>query len=86
MWLQRLRLKLALWLIPRGHTIASILHLNRAREAVREAQEYIAASGHLTRAYKAGKRLRDDLTTVSNELSIIDAQRIEEGETPDQAS
>lgn len=88
MWLLKLRLKLALWLLPRGHTIASIVHLDRARAALEAAQQYIANSGHLTRAYKAGRRLRGDLAEASDELTLSQQARLTEREdtTPDKAS
>lgn len=81
-WFFRLRLWLAYKLLPNGHTIGSILHLNQARQSLIAATRFIAHSGHLTNKYKAGRRLRADLTKAADELGESEVARKEEQAPP----
>lgn len=84
-WFFRLRLWLAYKLLPHGHTIGSILHLNLARQSLTAATRFIERSGHLTNKYKAGKRLRGDLTAAADALGESELAR-KEAPTPPAAS
>lgn len=84
-WIFRVRLWLAYKLLPHGHTIGSILHLNQARQSLIAATRFIERSGHLTNKYKAGKYLRDGLTAATDALSASELAR-KEARTPPAAS
>lgn len=84
-WTHRFRLWLALKILPRGHSIGSILHLNAARQSLIAAARFIDRSGHLTNKYKAGRRLKDGISAAATALGASQIAG-KEDETPPQAS
>lgn len=64
----RVRLWLARWLVPAGWQLVSRPALEAAAAAMRSCVGYTERSGHLTRAFHAGKRVRAYTRTALEHL------------------
>lgn len=68
-WVKWARVKLAERLVwSLGYGVFFRAYVTEADERVAALAAYTATSGHLTRAYKAGKRVRGDALAVASSL------------------